>query len=332
MPIPTFVFDVAELPEAQQFTAWASHVANSRASRPVDHGPFRCRTRFWTLEPLLISEQDIDAFTFDRDEAMVRATPADHYSLVVVLDGVLTFKRADGDIEARAGDACLTDLTRPELMQATAQHSVTIQVARWFLDEAVSPRDAHGPLPRTPAVAVLVDFVRALVAQLAELEPLAGQAMARVVRDLLAAAIADMPPRPEAPANHLPIRHRVRGYMASEPMGSITLDGICDRLGVTRSSLHRAFKADGGVLAYDRRRRLVALHDRLTDPTEMRSVAELGYAYGFPEKTHLSRAFRAAFGYAPSDLRRNAAAAGAALRTEPDSLPALYKAALRSLS
>lgn len=166
MLLQTFAFDASELPEEEQFAAFAAHVANSRCTRPVDRGPFRAKVRFWMMPPLLISEHFLGAFAFERDEAMVRATPADHYSLVVLLEGTMRFPRPGGDLLVEAGGASLTDLRRPETMHATANHGVQIQVARWFLDEALPPVDAHGPLPRTPAVKVLIDFVAALVPRL----------------------------------------------------------------------------------------------------------------------------------------------------------------------
>lgn len=330
--LPTFDFDVSDLPEDEQFAAWAAHVANSRASRPVDSGPFLAKVRFWQMEPLLVSEQRMDPFSFDRDEAMIKATPADHYTLVVVIEGRVTFSREDHDLICDAGDASLTDMTRPELMHATTrQHTIMVHIARWFLDEAMSPVDIHGPLPRTPATRVLSDFLVALLPQLPAMPVTSALPMARVVRDLLANALAGLPPRPATLESGLPIRHRVRAYIEREPPGTLSLDRMCQALGVTRSSLSRAFKVDGGVLAYDRRRRLIALHARLTDPTEARSVSDLGYAYGFAEKTHLSRVFREAFGYSPTELRRNATN-HAPTAAAPGSLQETYKRALRGLS
>ncbi|MDZ4369900.1 MAG: AraC family transcriptional regulator [Phenylobacterium sp.] len=329
MLIPTFVFDVADLPEDQQFAAWAAHVANSRPSRPVDHGPFRARAQFWQMDPLVISEQWMDAFTFDRDEAMVRATPTDRYQLVVVLEGRLRFVRPEGDVYCEAGGCVFSDLTRTELMHAEPAHTIMVHIARWFLDEALAPRDAHGPLPDTPAVRLLAEVTTALVRRLPEIPAASALTMARVLRDVLATALTDLPPRPNEDAR-APLRQRVRAHIEREPMGEVSVEGICHSLGVTRSSLNRAFKAEGGVLAYDRRRRLMALHSRLADPGEVRSIGELGFDYGFPEKAHLTRAFRAAFGYPPSVVRSQAALM-APPTAEPGSLQAIYKAALKRL-
>jgi AraC-like DNA-binding protein len=330
--LPTFAFDASELPADEQFAAFAAHVANSRCTRPVDDsGPFLAKVRFWMMDPLLISDHRLGAFSFERDEAMVRATPADHYSLVLLLDGTMRFPRPSGELLVEAGGASLTDLTRPETMHATANHTVQIQIARWFLDEALAPVDVHGPLPSTPAVKVLVNFIAALVPQLSELPATSGPPMARVIRDLLAAALAGMPPRTDPTDGRQSARHRACRYIEGQPMGRLDLDQMCQALGLSRASLGRAFKADGGVLAYDRRRRLVALHGRLSDAAETRGVAELGYDYGFPEKAHLSRVFREAFGYAPSEVRRHVERFAPHV-AEPGSLADVYKTALRNLS
>lgn len=332
MLLPTFAFDASELPDDEQFAAFAAHVANSRCTRPAgDGGAFLAKVRFWMMDPLLISDHRLGAFSFERDAAMVRATPADHYSLVVLLDGTMRFPRPGGDLVVEAGGASLTDLTRPETMHATANHTIQIQIARWFLDEALAPVDVHGPLPQTPAVKVLVDFVAALARQLPEMPATSARPMARVVRDLLAAALAGMPPRPDPTGGRQPVRQKVRRYIEAQPMGRLDLDHLCQTLGLSRASLGRAFKGDGGVLAYDRRRRLLALHSRLSDAAETRGVAELGYAYGFPDKAHLSRVFREAFGYAPSEVRRQVAGVMPHV-AEPGSLADVYKTALRNLS
>lgn len=331
MLLPTFAFDASDLPEDEQFAAFAAHVANSRATRPVDGGAFLAQVRFWLMEPLLISEHQLGAFSFERDEAMVRATPADHYSLVVLLEGTMRFPRPGGELVVDAGGASLTDLTRPETMHATANRTIQVQIARWFLDEALPPVDVHGPLPQTPAVRVLVDFIAALAPQLPLLPATSAAPMARVIRDLLANALSGMPPRSDSAEGRQPVRQKVRRYIESQPIGRLDLDQMCQALGLSRASLARAFKADGGVLAYDRRRRLLALHSRLSDASEPRGVAELGYAYGFPDKAHLSRVFRGAFGYSPSEVRRQLAGVMPHV-AEPGSLAETYKSALRGLS
>jgi AraC-like DNA-binding protein len=223
------------------------------------------------------------------------------------------------------------DLGRPALVHATRQHSIAIQVPRWFLDEALPPVAIHGPLPRTAATSLLVDYVTDLVARAPDL-PEGGEALlARTVRDLLAVALAGLPPRAALSPGATAGRQRVRAYMETCPMGALDIDAMCRALGLTRSSLYRMFSRDGGVLAYDRRRRLVALHRRLADPQEHASLAELGFAHGFPGRTHLSQVFRETFGYTASELRSHALGQ-APNRPLTGSAQDLYRQALRSLA
>src|SRR3569833_3748653 len=100
--------------------------------------------------------------------------------------------------------------------------------------------------------------------------------MAGILRDLLAAALNNLPPRTDSlPGNR--VRERVVRYVAAQPMGSVAVKALCEDLHITRSSLFRDFKRYGGVLSYDRRRRLHALYQALADPREPRGLAELGF-------------------------------------------------------
>ena len=85
-------FTPATCPTQSRSLPFAAYVANSRATRPVDSGSVLARVRFWMMDPRLISDNKLGAFSFARDEAMVRATPADHCSLVVLLEGRCRFR------------------------------------------------------------------------------------------------------------------------------------------------------------------------------------------------------------------------------------------------
>lgn len=75
-------------------------------------------------------------------------------------------------------------------------------------------------------------------------------------------------------------------------------------LGLSRSSLYRAFRPVGGVQAYIRQRRLENARDVLAarvgpHPT----VSEVAHSHGFASDSHFSRAFRKTFGYPPGSSR-----------------------------
>ncbi|WP_066812509.1 helix-turn-helix domain-containing protein [Sphingomonas asaccharolytica] len=293
--------EVGDLAPEDRFAAFASLVRSSTTSRRSS-GPFHVHARFWHLGTMVISEQWFDAVTFDRTPAHVAAHGSDHYSVVVLNEGECTFHLPEGGRTMGPGRVSLSDFKMPERVDTTAQHSISIQIARPVLDQVVPPVAALGPLPDSPEMQLFISFCRTLVEMLPTMKTSNALRMAGIVRDLLAAALNNLPPR----TDNLPdsrIRERVVRYIAAQPMGSVKVAALCEKLHMTRSSLFRAFRRDGGVLAYDRRRRLHTLHRALTDPSEHRSLAELGFLHGFEDKAHLSRLFRKTFGYSASELR-----------------------------
>jgi AraC-like DNA-binding protein len=71
-------------------------------------------------------------------------------------------------------------------------------------------------------------------------------------------------------------------------------------LGLSRSSLYRAFQSVGGVKAYIRQRRLEHARDLLMRRDGPRlTVGEVAQVCCFASDSHFSRAFRKAFGYSP---------------------------------
>jgi len=293
--------DVRDLPSDDRFTAFASLVRSSTTTRRSS-GPFHAYARFWQLGTMVISEQWIDAVTFDRTPAHVAAHGSDHYSFVVLNEGECTFHCPEGERTMGPGRVSRSDFMMPERVDTTVQHSISIQIARPVLDAVVPPVAELGPLPDSPEIQLFISFCRTLVATLPTMKTSNALRMAGIVRDLLAAALNNLPPRIDnLPDNR--IRERVIRYIAAQPMGSVNVAALCQRFHLTRSSLFRAFRRDGGVLAYDRRRRLHSLHQALTNPKERRSLAELGFVHGFEDKAHLSRLFRKTFGYSASELR-----------------------------
>jgi AraC-like DNA-binding protein len=327
--IPMVELDVSALAPEDRFAAFASLVRSSTPSRRSS-GPFHVHARFWQLGTMVISEQRFDAVTLDRTTAHVAAHGSDHYAFVVLNEGECTFHGPEGEQTMGPGRVSLSDFMMPERVDTTAQHSISIQIARRMLDEVVPPIAALGPLPDSPEMQLLVSFCRTLVEMLPTMKTSNALRMPGIVRDLLAAALNNLPPRIDDLSDNR-VHERVVRHITAQPMGSVDVTALCDRLNLTRSSLFRAFRRYGGVLAYDRRRRLHALHQALTNPKERRSLAELGFIHGFEDKAHLSRLFRKTFGYSASELRDHPVIA---LRREPPlgTVQERYRSSVAALS
>ncbi len=64
------------------------------------------------------------------------------------------------------------------------------------------------------------------------------------------------------------------------------------------------FERDGALFAYDRMRRLRALHRTVCNPRNTSTLAALARRYGFRDPAALSRSFRKAFGATPEEVQR----------------------------
>lgn len=300
--IATHHFDAGLLPEADQFEAWARFTANSRVSRP-GHGPFFAKASFWNLNGMLVSIQALDAMTMTRDDAMLRASVSDHFLIVIPIQGESQFTDDIVDQPVRPGDVLMVDLNRTAVCRCGPQTTVGISLARAFLEERAGRVDAQGVLPSTPEAHIFANFMRTLVEQLPAASPASIEPLSRIVRDLLANALSISAPAQAGTPYAVSARVRAKAYIENQRPGTLDVDVMGQSLGMTRSSLYRLFKADGGLQAFDRRRRLRLLHRAVADPLNRQSFGDLGFHHGFTDPAHLARLFRQTFGYSMSELR-----------------------------
>jgi len=282
--VPSRHFSTTALPGSEQFGAWARHTSTSHL-RPATSGAFFARSTFWTLQDLTLSNLELDAFTAARDERLIARCPADHLFLIVVVKGTIALSHSGGNQLCEAGDACLLDLSKPMTTASTRQHSIR--------------------LPRTAETTLLANFLISLTHQMPLTRESSIVPLSRICRDLLATAIQDQSLEAQQEEGPKATRKRAVRYIVEQPPGALSITVMMRDLRLTRASLYRLFRADGGVLAFDRKRRLRLLHRALADPLEHRAIGELGFAHGFGDQANLSRQFRAAFGYTMGELRRH---------------------------
>ncbi|WP_369370015.1 helix-turn-helix domain-containing protein [Promicromonospora sp. Populi] len=127
-----------------------------------------------------------------------------------------------------------------------------------------------------------------------------------VARDLavamLRSSFATAPVLPRTPDG---LRVAVLDFVrenAAEP--TLDVDGIARRHYVSRRRLYDLFEALGTTPGEHLRAvRLRAAAERLADPADLRTVADIGYACGFDDATTFTRAFRRVFGVTPREFR-----------------------------
>lgn len=124
---------------------------------------------------------------------------------------------------------------------------------------------------------------------------------------LMARTAWDRPVEPDAPdwarndAEMVEATRLVEARLLDPDLG---VESLMAGLGLSRSSLYRAFRPVGGVNAYIRQRRLENARDVLATRAGARlTVGEVAHSHGFASDSHFSRAFRKAFGYPPGSGR-----------------------------
>ncbi|CAG9295489.1 helix-turn-helix transcriptional regulator [Celerinatantimonas diazotrophica] len=101
------------------------------------------------------------------------------------------------------------------------------------------------------------------------------------------------------------IKWSIKKYI-NEHIGelSLTADTICNQFFMSRSTLYRLFKEEGGITAFIRECRLAACFKALHNPINMgNSVAEIALKCGLSNSNYLSSQFREKYGLTPRQIR-----------------------------
>lgn len=270
---------------------------------------FYARVRLWHPGPVIVSDTRLSAQRWVRDhEARARAQ-VDHLMLYMHVEGVSYVHNERGTFEVTPGDIVLLDLASRHEVQMSDAHCVFLTVPRL----ALKPReDVHGVpyfahLPAASAVGrMLYEHVESLVRHLPDLSPEALSWLIPGSIALISGSVNAAHAAADAadPAAVSPIARRIQRYVeANLAAGSLTPVVVCERIGVSRSRLHRLFESSGGFTRYVQSRRLTrCLESMASNP--QRNIADIAYEWGFGNQSAFSRAFKRQFGMSPRAIKR----------------------------
>lgn len=101
-------------------------------------------------------------------------------------------------------------------------------------------------------------------------------------------------------AMQLTIKQYIVDHLDDPALG---VDLLCHRFHLSRASLYRLFKEEGGLQRFVREQRLRRCFGLLSTATSTRlKVRDIAERWGFDSPSHFNRLFKANFGLAPSDL------------------------------
>lgn len=264
---------------------------------------------------------------FPRVLAPVRRAAVRRFHLVLLLRGEATIRHDGHETALGAGDFHYDDRLHPLQLRGGPIRAVGIVLPEALLP--LPPDEADRMLGRRIAGRAGAGTLLArLLTQLTEdpgtFRPSDGPRLGTVLGNMVAALLshsldddadsdaeggagtdACAPPDPPGPTPTSRIRAYIQRRLSD---AELTPRSVAAAHGISLSYLHRLFEDESEtVAAYIRRRRLERARFDLADPAEAATpVHAIAARWGFARATDFARAFRAAYGIAPTDFRRQA--------------------------
>ena len=242
-----------------------------------------------------------------------RAREDGNSSLVVGInaDGVIEADAGGRPLRVLAGQVLLLDLAQPCRVAIPASRSIQLAVPRALATRYLGAvRRLHGRVIPVGAASLFVDHLRQLEDVIPSLAVAQGPRLAGVLLDLLAIGTrrdetAGATAREAGDIRDSgSIRAAIEASVVTPP---ISVAALCQKLGVSRSTLSRMFRGEGGVEAHLRNLRLARVREALLDPRNGERIGGLAQRWGFTDASHLTRAFRTRYGMTPSAMRAGVA-------------------------
>ena len=309
-------FTTAHAAPEHRHEAWAARgfpsISALYASVPI--GPFDTATDWIRLDGMILQYATGTPRHLERNAARIGADGVAMLGVGIHFDG-----DTPGDAEGRPfhcapGDVLFLDMARPNRLRVPSGRSIQLCIPYpRVASELGPPALLHGMVVPAARAVLFSEHLDRLHGQLPSLPASQEVRVARSIVDQLAlaldqaVAIAISGVGEGAEPRASAARRAIERALGSRDLDAASL---CEELGISRSNLYQEFRAEGGVQAYIRSRRLDRVRAALLDPDNRMRIADLAYRWGFADESHLSRQFRAAYGTPPSQYRRSAQAAG----------------------
>jgi AraC-like DNA-binding protein len=317
----TVVFRADDQPVAARAEYWHHVVADSVTPLDLEIPPAsldaRDRLRVGELGPVRVAELSTGATSHAvRRRRHIRSSDPDLFKIDVQTRGVGVIDQSGRQDRYARGDFTLVDLSRPcawanepraGLVAVTFPRHL-LPLGRDHLSRLTGVRVAGD----RGTAALVSSLARQLPGRLDDLAAVEATRLGTTLMDLLSVALLTRLGR----SGEAPTRSRRRALVAgihayieqrlADP--SLSPSQVARAHHISVRYLHRLFEDEETTVSeLIRRRRLARCHRDLLDPgLRDLPVAAVGARWGLPTAAHFSRAFRAAYGVTPGELRRAA--------------------------
>lgn len=256
------------------------------------------------LPRALATSFDYSGMTYARSAQRVRAEPCDHICIQSIATGGQDLAYADVTVSARGGRATFIDLARPHINASLETHGRALMIARPVFG-AARLDGLHGTVAMGARQRLLDDYIGWLLGALPR-APLT--AMARTEEAAAAVVLACFDPAsPLQPSARDVLGQvalaRARRFIDAHALEPLDIAAVAAAACVSRATLYRLFKRDGGVAEYLWRARLELARKRLSDPSVRGTIGVIAADAGFASNAHFSRRFSKVYGFSPRNLR-----------------------------
>lgn len=306
-------FSTMDIAPDQQFLAWQERMAPLIDMRlPESAGaadPFPVHHTVWNLEGTLLIQQDSPAFSYERSAEKIRFSAIDHWQITFLRTGK-TWTSVDGHVvENEPGMMEIRALGCPFYGRTLSAKSVMLILpCDLFADHGGLPGASNNVVFGGARVKLLSDYVGFLEANLNHLTKDDLHGVRNQLQEMIFHSVAPLVDRDTSSdqTSHIGLMNKARSFIRNNLASSdLTPEALSRELAISRTRLYELFQASGGVLNYIRRRRLLAAHAAIADPTRGRRILDIANELGFESAANFSRAFTHEFGYSPSEVRRH---------------------------
>lgn len=199
----------------------------------------------------------------------------------------------------------LVVVTRQGALSGSVEPLVTVAVPSLRYPELRALAEGSGSAAlEGPRVELLGDFLHALVSRMPDMAAADLPALETAMRAVIGACLAPAVTK-ETCASRAAQRAKVEAIIRAN-LGSarLNVERLSALASISRSSLHRLFKEDGGAAVFIRRLRLAIAYERLGDEASCsHPISRVALECGFHSVPSFNRAFRAEFNCTPSEVR-----------------------------
>lgn len=268
----------------------------------------------WDLGGLLIVQQANPAFSYERSANKVRLSPIDHWQITFLRTGSSWTESGGRVVQNTPGLMEIRSYGRPFRGRTLAADLIImIASADLFADRGGLPAASHNVALGGHRAHLLFDHLLSLETTLSRLTQEDLPRIRDRLREMVLDAVTPLadPEDDKDQVSQAGLMTRARRYIINNILSpDLTVEALCRELATSRTRLYELFETHGGVATYIRRRRLLAAHAMLTDPTETQRVGAIGLAVGFDLAANFTRAFTQQFGYSPSSVQKHGARNG----------------------